>query len=106
MFNILAWVSLFVRVLISIGVLGVSLAMIRPKLPRTGYALAAAAGFDMLAMCCTRGAWTAMSTTAPDAYMQISAGISCFGVLQTTLVAALAIAAIVLMAKEGKAPTP
>ena len=105
--EIMSWLGLALRVVVSLGVVGVALGVVRPRLPRTGWLLAAAAGIDMLATCCSRALWRGTRELDYDAAEGAFIALGLLDVLVGLVVGALVIATLAVIAQEGRrAPAP
>ena len=104
----MTWIVFIVRALVSLGVIAGALVAVRPKLPRTAYSLAAAAAIDLLASCCARGIYSGIDpeTMGYDVVSSVYLGAACMDGFQGFLVGVLVLAAVALMAREGKPAAP
>lgn len=101
--EILSWLGFALRLLVSLGILGLALAVVRPKLPRAGWALSAAAGIDLLSMCCSRAGWRSLrSIDDYDVMSAVTTGLGLMELVTTFLVGAATIAALALLAADAK----
>ncbi|MDQ3033627.1 MAG: hypothetical protein M3Y87_14510 [Myxococcota bacterium] len=100
--EIVSWLGLAFRVVVSLGVIGVALAVVRPQLPRTGWLLAAAAGVDALATCCSRALWRSTSELDYDVAEGAYIALGALDVFVVFVLGALVIATIAVMAQEGR----
>lgn len=97
------WLGVVLRLAASAGVLGLALAVVRPRLPRAGWALGAAAGVDLLSMCCSSFSWRALGSVEDYEAVQI-ASIAFLGLDlgAAFLVAVATIAGLALLAADAK----
>lgn len=104
--EIVSWLGFAFRALVSLGVIGAALVVVRPKLPRAGWALAAAAAVDTLMSCCSRAMWRGVRELEYESMEAAFAALGALEIFETFLVGALVIAVLVLLARDAKAAPP
>lgn len=100
--ELVSWAGLAFRLVVSLAVVGVALAVVRRELPRTGWLLAAAAGVDALVMCCSRAMWRGVRELDYDVAETAYTALGALQFLETIVLGALVIAAVATMASEGR----
>jgi hypothetical protein len=104
--EIVSWLGLAFRIVVSLAVIGAALAVVRPKLPRTGWLLAAAAGADALSICCSRALWRGVREMDADVVEGAYTALSALDFLQVLVLGALVVAVVATMASEGRRAPP
>lgn len=97
----MSWVLFAAYHLVSLAVIVGALAVVRPTLPRTGYALAAAATAELSVSFCRRAASSVDHGTILQALEGFMVAVACQHVLARVLVGTLVLVAVALMVREA-----
>jgi hypothetical protein len=102
--DVISWTGFAIRAIVSVGVIVVALVAVRPRLPRAGWTLAAAALVETVLACASRFAYRAVPQLElePGAVERAYSALICAGTAQTLIEGALIIAVVALLGREGR----